>query len=104
TALSNDDDKEAASGGEAMVAAMNQLDKSVLTAEQAALYNQNEADLKEHAEHIGENVGNIKHQREHFIMMSEDVYALVKGFRSKLRYPMMMIKKPQVAVKQWSQP
>ena len=80
TALSNDDDKEAASGGEAMVAAMNQLDKSVLTAEQAALYNQNEADLKEHAEHIGENVGNIKHQREHFIMMSEDVYALVKGF------------------------
>ncbi|MFC0321206.1 MULTISPECIES: DUF3347 domain-containing protein [Olivibacter] len=80
TALSNDDDKEAASGGEAMVAAMNQLDKSVLTAEQAALYNQNEADLKEHAEHIGENVGNINHQREHFIMMSEDVYALVKGF------------------------
>ncbi|MEH6307186.1 DUF3347 domain-containing protein [Olivibacter sp. CPCC 100613] len=80
TALSNDDDKEAASGGEAMVATMGQVDKSRLTAEQAALYDENEADLREHAEHIGENVGNIKHQREHFIMMSEDVYALVKGF------------------------
>lgn len=80
TALSNDDDQEAANGGKAMAAAMDQLDKAALTSEQAALYSQNEEDLKEHAEHIAENVGNIEHQREHFVMMSEDVYALVKGF------------------------
>ncbi|MFC6102256.1 DUF3347 domain-containing protein [Olivibacter domesticus] len=80
TALSNDDGKEAANGGKAMAAVIAQFGKSALTAEQATLYNQNEEDLKEHAEHIGENEGNIDHQREHFIMMSEDVTALVKGF------------------------
>lgn len=80
TALSNDNDQEAASGGKAMAAVMAQFDKSALTREQAALYSQNEEDLLEHAEHIAENVGNIEHQREHFIMMTEDVTALVKGF------------------------
>ena len=35
---------------------------------------------KEHAEHIGANAGNIKHQREHFQELSKDVYDLVKAF------------------------
>lgn len=35
-------------------------------------------DAKEHAEHIGENAGNIKHQREHFQELSTDVYDLLK--------------------------
>ena len=36
--------------------------------------------MKEHAEHIGKNAGKIDHQREHFSMMSEDIYSLVKAF------------------------
>jgi len=56
------------------------MDPSALSPEQKKLYEENEEDLKEHAEHIGKNAGNIKHQREHFAKMSEDVYALVKAF------------------------
>ena len=36
--------------------------------------------MKEHAEHIAKNGDNIKHQRSHFVMMSEVVYDLVKNF------------------------
>jgi len=71
---------EAASGGKAMAEAISKIDKSLFTAEQKKIYDGIEDDLKEHAEHIGKNAGNIKHQREHFAMMSEDVYDLAKAF------------------------
>src|SRR3546814_18963815 len=37
-------------------------------------------DAEENAEHIAENGGNIKHQREHFQGLSEDIYDLAKAF------------------------
>jgi hypothetical protein len=80
TALVNNDGSDAAKGGKAMADVMGKIDKSLLTAEQKAIYDNIEDDLKEHAEHIGKNAGNIEHQREHFSMMSEDVYDLVKAF------------------------
>lgn len=79
-ALAGDNADEAANGGKAMAAAMEKVDKAVMTPEQQQLYTENEDDLKEHAEHISKNGSNIKHQREHFAQMSEDVYALVKAF------------------------
>lgn len=79
-ALVDNSGSEAASGGKAMAEAMTKIDKSLFTDEQKKVYDGIEDDLKEHAEHIGENAGNIKHQREHFSMMSEDVYDLVKAF------------------------
>ena len=80
TALANDDAKEAASGGKAMADAMAKLDKSLFAADQKKVYEDNEDDLREHAEHIDANASNITHQREHFAMMSEDVYAIVKAY------------------------
>jgi len=80
--LANDDGSEAASGGKEMFDAISKVDKSLLTAEQKKLYDDIEDDLKEHAEHIGENAGKIEHQREHFSMMSEDIYDLAKAFGS----------------------
>ncbi len=77
-ALANDNEQEAANGGNAMFAAINKLDKSLFTAGQKKVYEENEEDLKEHAEHISKS--KIDHQREHFAMMSEDVYALAKAF------------------------
>ena len=59
---------------------MGGVDKSFFTAEQKKVYDNISDDLKEHAEHIGKNGDNITHQREHFAMMSEDVYDLVKAF------------------------
>jgi hypothetical protein len=78
--LVNNSGDEAASGGKAMAEAIGKVDKSLLTAEQKKAYDDIEDDLKEHAEHIGKNGGDIKHQREHFVMMSEDVYDLARAF------------------------
>jgi hypothetical protein len=79
-ALANDKTKDAAAAGKAMFDGMGTLDKSLLTADQKKLYEDLEDDAREHAEHIGANAGNIEHQREHFDMLSKDVYDLVKTF------------------------
>lgn len=79
-ALAADDDAAAAKAGETMSAALAKVDASGFTADQKKIYTNNEEDLKEHAEHIGKNAGNIAHQREHFVMMSDDMYELVKAF------------------------
>ena len=79
-AFAKDNDKDAANAGNEMVKAFAAFNKTALAAEQLKLYNDIEDDAKEHAEHIGLNAGNIKHQREHFDMLSKDIYQLVKTF------------------------
>ncbi|MET3114189.1 uncharacterized protein (UPF0333 family) [Pedobacter sp. CG_S7] len=77
-AFTTDNDKDAAAAGNEMVAAFANFDKKSLTADQINTYADIQDDGNEHAEHIGANVGNIKHQREHFDMLSKDMYDLVK--------------------------
>ncbi len=79
-ALVNDNGKEAAAAGKEIVEAMNKLDKGSLTVEQKKIYEEVEEDAREHAEHIGTNADKIDHQREHFEMLSKDMYDLVKTF------------------------
>ena len=79
-AFVNNDGRDAASGGKEMADAMTKVDQSLFAAEQKKVYDDIENDLKEHAEHIGKNARNIDHQREHFTMMSEDIYDLVRAF------------------------
>jgi len=79
-ALANDNSSEAASGAKAMENAISKLDKSLLTAEQKTAYDKDEEEMKEHADHIARNGSDIKHQRSHFVTMSEVVYDLVKNF------------------------
>jgi len=78
--LAGDKSKSAADAGKEMVEAMDKMDKALLNAEQAKLYQDVEDDAREHAEHIGANAGNIKHQREHFELLSKDIYDLAKAF------------------------
>lgn len=78
-ALVADDDKAAGEAGKAMTKALNAFDKSALSADQAKVYNDIEGTVKEHAAHIGDNVGNIHHQREHFESLSQDIYDLAKA-------------------------
>lgn len=59
---------------------MNKVDQSVMTDEQKKKYTDIADDLKENAQHINENAGNIAHQREHFEMLSKDMEDLVKIF------------------------
>jgi len=81
-ALVNDNTKDAAAAGKELIDAMGKVDKSSLTPEQMKLYEDVVDDAREQAEHIGENAGKIEHQREHFDMLSNDLYDLVKAFGS----------------------
>lgn len=79
-ALAADNGNSAADAGKTMYGDLAKVDASLFTAEQKKAYDSTADDLKEHAEHIGKNGGNIAHQREHFAMMSQDVYSLVRAF------------------------
>lgn len=78
-ALANDNGKDAASAGLALKGALNNINTSGMKAEQLKTIADIRADATEHAMHIAENAGNIKHQREHFQMLSKDMYDLAKN-------------------------
>jgi hypothetical protein len=80
--LANDNGKDAASAGKAFVESIGKMDKSSLTAEKMKLWDDISTDAREMAEHIGENPDKLEHQREHFVMLSKDMYDLVKTFGS----------------------
>ena len=63
-----------------MLASFSNSDTKTLSAEQVKTFNDIADDAKEHAEHISANGGNIKHQREHFILLSKDIADLTKTF------------------------
>lgn len=77
-AFVNDDDKGAANAGNEMVKMLNDFDKNMLNDSERKQFADIADDMKENAEHIGANAGDIKHQREHFDMLSKDMYDLVK--------------------------
>jgi hypothetical protein len=77
-ALINDNETEAASGAKMLSEGIAKVDKSYFTPGQKKVYDENEAGLKQHADLIGKS--KIDQQREHFVMLSENVYSLVKAF------------------------
>lgn len=79
-ALAEDNSKGAASAGKKLETAFKNFDKSGMTETQKKTFEDVEGDAREHAEHIGDNGGNIAHQREHFELLSKDIYDLVKAF------------------------
>ncbi|MBB1647415.1 DUF3347 domain-containing protein [Sphingobacterium sp. UME9] len=79
-ALVSDDDKAAANAGKALLATFNKVDMNTIPADKHKEYLDIADDAKEHAEHIGDNVGNIAHQREHLAVISEDVKDLIALF------------------------
>lgn len=81
-ALVNDDGNEAATAGKALFTTIEKADKASMTPEQKKAFEDIADDAKEHAEHIGQNAGKIEHQREHFVMLSKDIYDLIKSLGS----------------------
>ncbi len=77
-AFTIDNDRDAAAAGNEMVTEFARFDYKSLTPAQEKVYKDIYDDAKEHAEHIGANTGNIAHQREHFELLSKDIYDLVK--------------------------
>ncbi|MEO6682074.1 MAG: DUF3347 domain-containing protein [Ginsengibacter sp.] len=78
--LAKDDDKAAADAGRQMFKMLNDFDKSSLKEADTNAFDDIAEDAKEHAQHIGMKEGNIKHQREHFDVISKDMYDLVKKY------------------------
>jgi hypothetical protein len=86
-ALVNDNAGEAAAAGKTIAEAIRQLDENALTADQKKIVAEVKTVIIEHGEHIAENAGAIAHQREHFEMLSKDMYDMVKVFgTSKTMY------------------
>ena len=79
-ALVSDDDKAAASSGKKLLATLNKVDMKAVPADKHKKYMDIADDAKEQAEHIGENVGNIHHQREHLASLGEDLKDLIDLF------------------------
>lgn len=80
-ALANDNGNDAASAGKQLSEAMAKLDGASFSAEQKKVFDDVKDDIKENAEHISTNGGKITHQREHFDMLSKDMYDLTKAFK-----------------------
>jgi hypothetical protein len=80
--LANDNGRDAAGAGKAFVESIGKIDKTSLTAEKKKIWEDISDDAKEMAEHIGENPDKLEHQREHFELLSKDMYDLVKAFSS----------------------
>ncbi|CAN5587806.1 hypothetical protein BH10BAC2_BH10BAC2_20470 [soil metagenome] len=83
-ALATDNSNAAATAGNDLNKTLQSIDTSSMSLSQQQAFKDLAEDAKEHAEHIGANAGNIKHQREHFQELSKDVYDLVKVFGTGL--------------------
>lgn len=77
-ALADNNENEAQLCGNKMAKAFEKIDKSILSDEQKKIFEKEEDDLKENAEHIGES--KIEHQRMHFSMLSQSVYTIATTF------------------------
>jgi ABC-type Fe3+-hydroxamate transport system substrate-binding protein len=77
-ALTNDNAKEAATAGKAVAEAIQKIGAASLTADQKKVYDDVKDDMKEHGEHISANASKIEHQRQHFEMLTNGLYDLVK--------------------------
>ena len=78
--LAADNGDAAASGGDALVVAISKVDTTALAPDQKMTYADLADDVRENAEHIGKNAAKIAHQREHFDVLSKDMYQFVKTF------------------------
>lgn len=78
-ALANDNGNDAAKAGKTIMNAVDKFDKASFSAQQKKSFEDVADDIKENAEHCSTNGNKIDHQREHFEMLTQDIYDLVKA-------------------------
>ena len=59
---------------------MGKMEKTTMSPEKVKIWDDLSDDAKEMAGHIGMNGAKLDHQREHFDMLSKDMYDMVKTF------------------------
>lgn len=80
-ALASDNAKGAADQARFFTAAIKVLDASTLDDDKKAIWTKFSEKLRFNGEHISESKS-IKHQREHFAKLSDDLYNVVKGMKT----------------------
>ncbi|MBA2248809.1 MAG: DUF3347 domain-containing protein [Chitinophagaceae bacterium] len=78
-ALVNDNGSDAANAGKTIMTAVDKMDTSSLSDQQKKSFADVADDIKENAQHCSVNGNKIEHQREHFEMLTQDMYDLVKS-------------------------
>ncbi len=78
-ALTADNGQGAANGGTEILDALKQINAGNLTPDQKKSFDALSADIQESSEHISKNANDIAHQREHFEVLSKDMYDLLKA-------------------------
>jgi hypothetical protein len=79
-ALINSKPAGAGDAANKLLEAIKGFDKSLLSADQKKVYDQQEGSLKTSAEHIAKSTGDLEHQRGQFATLSESLYTLVTSF------------------------
>lgn len=79
-ALVNDNSQMANSSAAELVKAVKEVKTNQLNSAQQTAWNKYSEKLRYNAQHISESKS-IDHQREHFISLSDDMYALLKTFK-----------------------
>ncbi|OOQ61986.1 DUF3347 domain-containing protein [Mucilaginibacter pedocola] len=79
-ALAKDNSNAAATAGKSLADGFAKFDRSTLNEVQKKNFADIADDAQQMAKHIGESAGKLPHQREHFDMLSKDMYDMVKLF------------------------
>jgi hypothetical protein len=77
--LADDNGGAAAKNGQEILDTLSKFDASKLAPDQKKVFLGLIGDIKENSKHISENGDKIAHQREHFEMLSKDMYDLLKA-------------------------
>lgn len=80
-ALFNDDSRLANKQAKVLVNAIAQIKPALLDAEQRTNWTKYSEKLQYNAQHISESKS-IDHQREHFVSLSDDMYSVLKSFKT----------------------
>ena len=79
-ALANDNGAQASKAGIAITSQLQKLNEGSMATDQKKVYEEVRGSLLDHTKNIADNAGKIEHQREHFDLLSADMYDLVKVF------------------------
>ncbi|OPB86487.1 DUF3347 domain-containing protein [Elizabethkingia occulta] len=79
-ALTKDNGKATAEAAKKLFKTLENTNTDALDQEKKTVFIDIYESIRENAEHIGANAGNIEHQREHFALLSRDINDLTDSF------------------------
>ncbi|HCZ8396027.1 MULTISPECIES: DUF3347 domain-containing protein [Elizabethkingia] len=79
-ALTKDDGEASAEAAKRLFETLENTNKDTLDQEKKSIFIDIYESMRENADHISTNAGNVEHQREHFALLSRDINDLTDSF------------------------